>query len=165
MSVVTYEEAVTLKLKPDMEAGQLWYKIRYPNGLFRGPVLCVVRADLTLSPLDDGPYPDGDAVYAPRIGEINTEPFDFSAALRCLKDRHKMTRKGWDTSTYITLQSGYPDGININKNTAEATGMPEGTNCCFMPYILLKTGQEKPTFTPWVASQEDILSNDWVFFI
>lgn len=60
MSVVTYQEAVKLNLKPALKAGQLWYKIRYPNGLYRGHVLCVVRADLTLSPLDDGPYPDGD---------------------------------------------------------------------------------------------------------
>ena len=35
-----------------------------------------------------------------------------------------MARKGWKNVAFVVLQRGYPDGIPINKNTAEALGKP-----------------------------------------
>lgn len=60
---------------------------------------------------------------------------------------------------YVVLQKGYPDGIPINKNTAEATGIPEGTIKKFLPYLLMCTAQGD--FVPWLISQTDILADDW----
>lgn len=86
---------------------------------------------------------------------------DFSAALTHLKAKFKMGRVGWNgKGMYIVLQRGYPDGIPINKNTAEATGISEGTVCKFLPYIMMKTAGGE--FVPWLASQTDILADDWV---
>ena len=62
---------------------------------------------------------------------------------------------------YLTLQKGYPAGIPINENTAQATGMQLGTVCKFLPYIMMKTADVTPSFVPWVVSQVDLLSNDW----
>ena len=62
---------------------------------------------------------------------------------------------------YIVLQKGYPDGIPINANTAEATGISEGETCKFLPYIMMKTADEGNVFVPWLASQTDILADDW----
>jgi uncharacterized protein DUF2829 len=62
------------------------------------------------------------------------------------------------------IKKGYPDGIPINENTAEATGLPEGTVCAFLPYIMLKTAVFSTTFVPWVPSQADILANDWTLY-
>jgi hypothetical protein len=85
---------------------------------------------------------------------------DFGWALECLRGGLKVARKGWNgKGMWIVLQEAYPNGIPINKNTAKATGMPEGTVCKFLPYIMMKTADD--AFVPWLASQTDILANDW----
>ena len=86
----------------------------------------------------------------------------FGEALQLLEDGCKVSRSGWNgKGMYITLQKGYPDGIPVNRNTAMATGLPEGTECKFLPYIMMKTADEGNVFVPWLASQTDILSLDW----
>ena len=85
---------------------------------------------------------------------------DFSKALTALKQGSKLTRTGWNGSgQFIVSQKGYPTGIAINKNTSEATGLPVRTTCIFRPYIMLRTADG--SFVPWVATQSDILENDW----
>lgn len=88
---------------------------------------------------------------------------DFGFALSQLRQGSKVARMGWNgKGMYVVLQKGYPNGIPINKNTAEATGLPEGTNCVFLPYLMMKTADIEPTFVPWLASQTDLLAFDWV---
>lgn len=85
---------------------------------------------------------------------------DFSDALRQLKIGERVARDGWNgVGMWITLQAGYPDGIAINSNTSRATGIPEGTVCCFRPYLMMFTAQGD--FVPWLASQSDLLAVDW----
>lgn len=85
----------------------------------------------------------------------------FGEALRRLKDGGKVARLRWNgKGMWLALQKGYPDGVAINKNTAEATGLPEGTVCRFLPYIIMRTVDG--AFVPWLASQTDILAEDWV---
>lgn len=85
---------------------------------------------------------------------------DFSDALRKLKEGKKITRDGWNgAGQWVVGQSGYPDGIAINANTAKATGMPEGTIAVFRPYLMLRTSDGD--FVPWVASQSDLFGEDW----
>lgn len=60
---------------------------------------------------------------------------------------------------FLIYQKGYPEGIGINENTAEALGEPAGTIERFRPYILMKTAQGE--FVPWTASQSDVLADDW----
>lgn len=85
---------------------------------------------------------------------------DFSEALTLLKEGSRLARDGWNgKGMYVVRQKGYPDGIKINKNTSEATGIPEGTVCSFRPYLMLKTADND--FVPWVASQSDLLEDDW----
>ena len=68
---------------------------------------------------------------------------------------------GWNgKGMWIALQVGYPQGIPINKNTANAIGLPEGTVCKFLPYLMMRTATGE--FVPWLASQTDILADDWV---
>lgn len=84
----------------------------------------------------------------------------FSRALDVLKAGGSVSRSGWNgKGMYVVLQKGYPDGIAINANTAEATGLPEGTVCSFLPYLMLCTADG--TFVPWVAYQSDLLAEDW----
>lgn len=86
---------------------------------------------------------------------------DFSDALRALKEGRRATRKGWNgKGMYVVLQKGYPDGIPINRNTSEATGIPEGTECRFLPYFMMWTADG--SFVPWFASPTDLIEEDWL---
>ena len=88
----------------------------------------------------------------------------FSQALDYLKHASykgvKVSRTGWNgAGMFVCLQAGYLDGISINKNTANATGLPEGSKERFLPYLMFRTAQGD--FVPWIASQTDLLENDW----
>ncbi len=86
---------------------------------------------------------------------------DFGVALKNLHHGLKLQRAGWNgKGMYIVLQKGYPDGIPINRNTAEATGIPEGTTCRFLPYLMMCTVDG--SFVPWLASQTDLLAVHWL---
>lgn len=85
---------------------------------------------------------------------------DFGEALRAARNGDRVTRTGWNgKGMYVVYQRGYPDGIPINANTAEATGVPQGTVCVFRPYLMMRTVDG--SFVPWVISQTDALADDW----
>lgn len=86
---------------------------------------------------------------------------DFGQALDALKTGSKVTREGWNgKGMFVVHQKGYPDGVPLNRNTAEATGLAEGTVCAFRPYLMMRTVDGD--FVPWVASQTDLLAEDWL---
>ncbi len=87
-------------------------------------------------------------------------------AIKNMRNGSKVSRLGWNgKGIYIVIQKGYPDGIPIDRNTAEATGLPEGTICKFHPYTTSERNMMMKTvdgsFVPWLASQADILAMDW----
>jgi hypothetical protein len=85
---------------------------------------------------------------------------DFGSALAACKDGAKITRFGWNgPGQYVVHQAGYPDGIAINANTAQATGIAQGTVEKFAPYLMMRNAQG--VFVPWLASQGDLLADDW----
>lgn len=92
--------------------------------------------------------------------ETQVAGYGFGWALEQLRAGAKVSRQGWNgKGMWLVYQKAYPDGIPINKNTAEATGIPEGTVCKFLPYIMMKTADG--SFVPWLASQTDVLAYDW----
>lgn len=85
---------------------------------------------------------------------------DFGKALERLRDGDRLAREGWNgKGMFVVLQAGYPDGIPINANTSQATGIKQGTVCRFRPYLMMRTVNGE--FVPWVASQTDLLAEDW----
>lgn len=85
---------------------------------------------------------------------------NFSQALGFIKDGFFLAREGWNAiGQFVVLQKGYPDGIPINTNTAQATGIPVGTVCKFRPYLLLRTADG--SFVPWAPTVSDVLAEDW----
>lgn len=89
-------------------------------------------------------------------------PQTFEYALSQVKlGGAKISRAGWNgKDQFVFYQKGYPDGIAINRNTSEATGLLEGTKCFFQPYLMIRNAQNQ--FIPWLASQGDLLANDWI---
>lgn len=89
------------------------------------------------------------------------ERFDIGRAVTEMRHHgKKVERAGWNgKGMYLVFQKAYPEGIPINKNTADATGIPAGTICKFLPYILMRT--QAGEFVPWLCSQTDLLATDW----
>lgn len=85
---------------------------------------------------------------------------NFSLALAQCKDGYKIAREGWNgKGMYVTYKPGYPDGIEANEATRNAHGLPEGSVIVYCPYLEMKTADNK--LVPWLASQTDILADDW----
>ena len=85
---------------------------------------------------------------------------DFGYAVRALKNGAKIQRVGWNgTEMFVIYQKGYPDGIPVNKQTADAYGVSEGTIMKFRPYMQLKTAQNDCAM--WAPSGSDVLATDW----
>lgn len=86
--------------------------------------------------------------------------FDFGEAIRLMKKGHRVARDGWNGKNMcVAYQKGYPQGVPANKNTAKAWGMKEGDLFRCRPYLQMKCADG--TFQMWLATQSDILAEDW----
>jgi hypothetical protein len=89
------------------------------------------------------------------------DKFDFGGALNQLRNGFKVAREGWNgKGMYVTLKPGYPDGIEANEATCRAHNLPPKTIIEYRPFLEMKTADNQ--LVPWVASQSDILAEDWV---
>jgi hypothetical protein len=85
---------------------------------------------------------------------------DFSQAFIEARLGKRIRRAGWPDGTFVVYQKGYPQGIEINANTAEATGLPLGERHVFQPYLMKLT--EDGSFVPWVPDMTELFALDWV---
>ena len=78
---------------------------------------------------------------------------NFSEALIMLKQGFKIARNGWNgKDMYLTYYSPVAHGtVDFEVN---------GETHILQPFILMKTAQG--TIVPWLASQTDILADDWL---
>lgn len=65
---------------------------------------------------------------------------NFGEAIKSLKDGYKVSRSGWN-GMYLELQ------------------VPDEHSKMTLPYVYMKTADNN--LVPWLASQIDILSEDW----
>lgn len=90
--------------------------------------------------------------------EEELELFDFSEALKRLKDGCTVARKNWngkDQWLYYIPANRYTAITDAAKSIAGEDGKVE-----YGAYIAIKTSQGN--VLPWVASQADILAEDWI---
>ena len=119
------------------------------------------------NPADEGylvKYPDGYESWSPKAvfeeAYRETDGMNFGLAIEAAKKGKKISRRGWNgKGMYVIYRTGYPEGIPCNKNTADAVGIPEGTLFKVRPYLQMKCVDD--TFQMWMASQSDILADDW----
>jgi hypothetical protein len=82
---------------------------------------------------------------------------EFGHALAHLKDGDFIQRKGWNgKGMYIFLI-----GIDMTHKNIGGWTYTNGRNDNYplLPFIAMKTADEK--VVPWLASQTDILADDW----
>lgn len=109
-------------------------------------------------------YADGYESWSPKeVFEEAYRPTDcmnFGLAIEAAKKGAKITRRGWNgKGMWVVYRTGYPEGIPCNKNTADAVGIPEGSLFKVRPYLQMKCVDG--SFQMWLASQSDILADDW----
>jgi hypothetical protein len=82
---------------------------------------------------------------------------DFGYAIQSLKDGGKVTRAGWNgKGMFIFLVPGSTFQVN---RTPLLGIYPEGTTINYRSHIDMKTVDDQ--IVPWVASQTDMLADDW----
>ena len=83
---------------------------------------------------------------------------DFGSALAKLKSGQRVTRKGWNGADQFLY---YVEGSTFPVTRPPLSDfLATGTLVDYLPHIDMRTAQG--TFVPWLASQTDILAEDWV---
>ena len=83
---------------------------------------------------------------------------NFGQALEALKSGQKVAREGWNGKNMFLL---LVPGSTFKVNRAPLLGIyPEGAEINYRPHIDMKTVDGE--IVPWVASQSDLLVEDWV---
>jgi len=87
---------------------------------------------------------------------------DFGYALTALKAGHKVTRDGWNGKgmyLYYVPANRYAPTTSAGHEIAanHADGLVP-----YRAYIAMKTVQDD--IVPWLASQSDVLEEDWVLY-
>ena len=84
--------------------------------------------------------------------------FSFGDAIKHLKAGKKVARIGWNGKGMFLF---LVPGSKFKVSRPPLLGIyPEGTEINYQPHIDMKTAQD--TVVPWLASQSDVLAEDWV---
>ena len=82
---------------------------------------------------------------------------NFGSALQALKNGQKVAREGWNGKGMFLF---LVPGSVFKVNRAPLLGIyPEGTEINYRPHIDMKTVDGG--IVPWLASQTDVLAEDW----
>lgn len=89
---------------------------------------------------------------------METKKMSFSTALMLLKTGKCVARSGWNgKGMYLYLVEG---STFTEKRPPLDQFIPEGVAVSYRAHIDMKTVDG--TLVPWVASQSDLLEDDWV---
>ena len=86
-----------------------------------------------------------------------TTGMSFGLAVEAVKKGHKVARAGWNGKGMFLF---LVPGSTIKVNRAPLLSVyPEGTEINYHAHIDMKTADDK--VVPWLASQTDVLADDW----
>lgn len=93
------------------------------------------------------------------------ENLTFGNAIEALKQGKKVARKDWKTGMFLLMGGGYSislekllEGTQYSKEFVQSEGCSEFK---ILPHISMWV-VDKLYITGWLASQSDMLSEDWV---
>lgn len=121
-------------LEGDMKADEYDYIIKGVNGEY---------------------YPCKPDIFEKSYDRVSKD-ITFGEAIEALKNGKKVCRKGWNGKG-MYLQLVNRDWYSVLSEKIDA--IKEGMDWNLLPWIGMKTADN--CFVPWLASQTDVLSNDW----
>lgn len=84
---------------------------------------------------------------------------DFSQALAAVKAGRRVTRTGWNgPGQWVALSPGFELDAGRIFSAPVRDHVGDGTGR-FAPYLIICNAQG--VFVPWLASQGDLLADDW----
>lgn len=87
-----------------------------------------------------------------------TFEYSFSEALKQLKMGRKVARSGWNGKNMFLF---LVPGSTFQVNRPPLLGIyPEGTVINYRPHIDMRTANGE--IVPWLASQSDLIEEDWI---
>lgn len=85
------------------------------------------------------------------------ETFDFSAALRLIKEGKRVSRSGWNgKNMFVFLVPG--STFTVNREPLLSI-LGEGTVVDYHGHVDMRTANGQ--IVPWLVSQTDLLADDW----
>lgn len=118
------------------------------RSLARAELMTVAQAVLELASARSQPQPR----------RIRTGDMNFSKALEAIKVGHRVARQGWNgKGMFLFLVPG--SVFKVNREPLLSL-LGEGTEVEYHAHIDMKTAQGY--VVPWLASQADLLADDWV---
>lgn len=103
-------------------------------------------------------YSDGYQSWSPKDtfekAYRRTEGMTFGLAIEAMKQENRVSRPGWNgKGMWLRIVIPGDDSNNLDVNL--------GMEC--LPYIEMKTADNK--LVPWLASQTDMLAEDWAIIV
>ncbi len=87
--------------------------------------------------------------------------YNFGQAIEAAKQGKKVAREGWNGKKMFVYQMPGYDNIPANEATSKRLGVEVGTQIKVRPYLAMFDAQGY-VVPGWLASQTDILAEDWV---
>jgi hypothetical protein len=82
---------------------------------------------------------------------------NFGRALELLREGKRVSRSGWNGKGMFVF---LVPGSTFQVNRPPLLGIyPEGTRINYCPHIDMRTADDR--VVPWLASQTDVLAEDW----
>lgn len=113
-------------------------------------------------------YPVRDKVFKDTYTLVedfqNPDKMDFGMAIRLLQGGQRVTRVGWNgKGMWLALTKGreVPTDLIWSAATREWAKNQPGAKVTVRDYIVMKTADDQ--IVPWVASQSDMLAEDWMW--
>lgn len=92
--------------------------------------------------------------------EIRLKDMAFGSAITSMKDGKRVCRAGWNGKGMWLVLVQPDDDASVTPHPVYAVNgiVDDATNGC-LPWVGMKTADNK--FVPWLASQTDVLADDW----
>ena len=85
---------------------------------------------------------------------------DFSEALYAIKAGKRVARAGWNgAGMWVFYVPGSRFAVEADRPIGRAAPEMVGNTANYRPHLDMRTVDGE--FVPWVASQTDLLANDW----
>jgi hypothetical protein len=128
---------------------------------------CYISFDREKASQSPNSWPTGtnllDAYQARKMLEHVLQPrnetsgLTFGLAIEALKNGQRVARSGWNgKDMWLGLVLAY----DYNPNSSSGVASAHALGFVKLPWIGMKTADDK--FVPWLASQSDMLADDWL---